>query len=153
MEKKIERNDPCWCGSGRKYKACHMHMDDRIRSIELQGKIVPRRAILKTPEQIAKIKESAKINIEILDYVADHIKAGISTLEIDEWVSTITKKHGGIPAPLNYEGFPKNVCTISYISFRNRNLRIVDIKQEFKRNCNIWTIACHINVYYYRAYT
>ena len=111
MEKKIERNDPCWCGSGRKYKACHMHMDDRIRSIELQGKIVPRRAILKTPEQIAKIKESAKINIEILDYVADHIKAGISTLEIDEWVSTITKKHGGIPAPLNYEGFPKNVCT------------------------------------------
>ena len=67
--------------------------------------------MIKTPEQIAKIKESAKINIEILDYVAAHIKAGITTEEIDQWVYDITTKHGAIPAPLNYEGFPKSVCT------------------------------------------
>lgn len=58
-----------------------------------------------------KIKESAKINIAVLDYVAEHIKAGISTAEIDKWVYDITTKMGGVPAPLNFEGFPKSVCT------------------------------------------
>lgn len=47
----------------------------------------------------------------MLDYVAEHIRAGISTAEIDRWVNEITTKMGGIPAPLNYEGFPKSVCT------------------------------------------
>ncbi len=40
--KKLGRNDACWCGSGKKYKACHMAMDEKIESIELQGHIVPR---------------------------------------------------------------------------------------------------------------
>ena len=90
------RNDPCWCGSGKKYKKCH---------------IVPSHEILKNAEKIEKIKESAKINIAVLDYVAEHIKAGISTAEIDKWVYDITTKMGGVPAPLNFEGFPKSVCT------------------------------------------
>ncbi len=47
----------------------------------------------------------------VLDYVAEHIRAGITTEEIDQWVYDFTTKHGGIPAPLNYEGFPKSVCT------------------------------------------
>lgn len=58
-----------------------------------------------------KIKESAKINVEILDYVAEHIKAGVTTQEIDDWVSAMTEKAGAVPAPLNYDGFPKSVCT------------------------------------------
>ena len=66
---------------------------------------------MKNAEQIEKIKESAKINIAVLDYVAEHIKAGISTAEIDKWVYDITTKMGGVPAPLNFEGFPKSVCT------------------------------------------
>ena len=61
--------------------------------------------------RLKKIKESAKINIAVLDYVAEHIKAGISTAEIDKWVYDITTKMGGVPAPLNFEGFPKSVCT------------------------------------------
>ena len=69
------------------------------------------RSLVKNEEQIQKIKESAKINIAVLDYVGEHIKAGISTAEIDRWVYDITTKMGGIPAPLNYEGFPKSVCT------------------------------------------
>ncbi len=109
--KKPGRNDACWCGSGKKYKKCHIDFDERIEEIEAAGHIVPDHSLLKTPEQIEKIKESAKINIAVLDYVAEHIRSGISTAEIDRWVNEITTKMGGIPAPLNYEGFPKSVCT------------------------------------------
>jgi len=105
------RNDPCWCGSGKKYKKCHIDFDEKIEEFECAGHIVPSHEILKNAEQIEKIKESAKINIAVLDYVAEHIKAGISTAEIDKWVYDITTKMGGVPAPLNFEGFPKSVCT------------------------------------------
>lgn len=105
------RNDPCWCGSGKKYKKCHIDFDEKIEEFEGAGHIVPSHEILKNAEQIEKIKESARINIAVLDYVAEHIKAGISTAEIDKWVYDITTKMGGIPAPLNFEGFPKSVCT------------------------------------------
>lgn len=105
------RNDPCWCGSGKKYKKCHINFDEKIEEFEVAGHIVPSHKILKNAEQIEKIKESAKINIAVLDYVAEHIKAGISTAEIDKWVYDITTKMGGVPAPLNFEGFPKSVCT------------------------------------------
>lgn len=105
------RNDPCWCGSGKKYKKCHIDFDEKIEEFEVAGHIVPSHEILKNAEQIEKIKESAKINITVLDYVAEHIKAGISTAEIDKWVYDITTKMGGVPAPLNFEGFPKSVCT------------------------------------------
>lgn len=105
------RNDPCWCGSGKKYKKCHIDFDEKIEEFEGAGHIVPSHAILKNAEQIEKIKKSAKINIAVLDYVAEHIKAGISTAEIDKWVYDITTKMGGVPAPLNFEGFPKSVCT------------------------------------------
>lgn len=105
------RNDHCWCGSGKKYKKCHIDFDEKIEEFEGAGHIVPSHEILKNAEQIEKIKESAKINIAVLDYVAEHIKAGISTAEIDKWVYDITTKMGGVPAPLNFEGFPKSVCT------------------------------------------
>lgn len=111
MMDKPGRNDNCWCGSGKKYKKCHIDFDEKIEEYECAGHIVPSHKILKTAEQIEKIKESAKINIAVLDYVSEHIKAGITTAEIDKWVYDITTKMGGIPAPLNYEGFPKSVCT------------------------------------------
>lgn len=110
-EMKIGRNDPCWCGSGRKYKQCHEAFDHKIASFERAGHIVPPHEIIKTPEQIAGIKESAKINIACLDEVAEQIHAGMSTQEIDDIVYRVTTEMGGIPAPLNYEGFPKSVCT------------------------------------------
>ena len=105
------RNDVCWCGSGKKYKKCHMDFDRRLHEYELAGAEVPSHSLLKTPEQLAGIRESAKINIAVLDYVAQHIRAGITTEEIDKWVYEQTVLRGGIPAPLNYEGYPKSVCT------------------------------------------
>jgi len=107
----IGRNSPCWCGSNRKYKQCHMEFDEKIEEFRRRGAKVPDRKIIKTPEQIEGIKKSAVINMACLDYIGEHIKAGISTQEIDDWVSRITKEMGGIPATLGYEGFPKSVCT------------------------------------------
>ncbi len=105
------RNDECWCGSGKKYKKCHIDFDEKIEEYEVQGFEVPDHTIIKTKAQIEKIKDSAKINIAVLDYVSEHIKAGVTTEEINDWVNDITYKMGGIPAPLNFEGFPKSVCT------------------------------------------
>ena len=91
------------------------HMDqnliNKLMELESQGEIVPDPSILKTPEQIEAIKKSADLNTAVLDHVAKHIRAGISTAEIDELVFNYTTEHGGIPAPLGFEGFPKSVCT------------------------------------------
>ncbi|MBQ4397351.1 MAG: methionyl aminopeptidase [Clostridia bacterium] len=108
---KIGRNDPCWCGSGVKYKKCHLDFDRQISRYRDMGAEVPTRGMIKTPAQIAGIRESAKINIAVLDYVAAHIQAGVTTEEIDQWVYQETVKRGGLPAPLHYEGYPKSVCT------------------------------------------
>ena len=107
----MERNDPCWCGSGKKYKKCHMPIEEKIKLHRDRGEIVPSRKLLKTPAQIEKIKKSAALNTAVLDEVAAHIRAGMSTAEIDKIVYDFTTAHGGIPAPLNYQGFPKSVCT------------------------------------------
>lgn len=109
--KKIGRNDPCWCGSGKKYKQCHQAFDEKKKQFKLQGEEVPTRDMIKNESEIAMIKESAKINTAVLDEVAKHIREGMTTQEIDDIVYNYTTSLGAIPAPLNYEGFPKSVCT------------------------------------------
>ncbi|MBS5520894.1 MAG: methionyl aminopeptidase [Clostridiales bacterium] len=111
MSTKLERNDPCWCGSGQKYKKCHMAFDEKIQHFADQGHSVPDHSMIKTPEQIRLIKESCKINNAVLDYVAANLGPGVSTGEIDKMVYEKTTELGGIPAPLGFEGFPKSVCT------------------------------------------
>lgn len=108
---KLGRNDACWCGSEKKYKKCHWDFDNKIEEFRRKGAIVPDHDMIKTPKQIEGIRKSAKINIAVLDYVAEHIKEGVTTDEIDQWVYKETVKRGGIPAPLGYEGFPRSVCT------------------------------------------
>lgn len=107
----MKRNELCWCGSGKKYKKCHLAIEERIAYHEEKGEIVPTRDILKTIPQIEGIKKSARLNTAVLDHVAEHIHAGMSTEEIDRLVYDFTVSHGGIPAPLHYQGFPKSVCT------------------------------------------
>ncbi|MBQ9673602.1 MAG: methionyl aminopeptidase [Ruminococcus sp.] len=111
MSNKIGRNEPCWCGSGKKYKSCHRDFDDKISFIEAEGHIVPGHKIIKTPQQIEKIKESCKINVAVLDYIEQNIHEGMTTAEINKIVYEMTTDMGGIPAPLNYEGYPYSVCT------------------------------------------
>lgn len=108
---KIGRNDECWCKSGLKYKQCHEEFDKRIDTIAREGHVVPDWDIIKTPDQVEMIKKSAQINMACLDEVAKQIHIGMSTQEIDDIVNDVTYCMGGIPAPLDYEGFPKSVCT------------------------------------------
>ncbi|MDY5533819.1 MAG: M24 family metallopeptidase, partial [Butyricimonas virosa] len=86
-------------------------IEEKIKLYRRQGHIVPPRKIIKNAEQIEGIRESCKVNIAVLDYISGKIKEGVSTEEIDRWVYEQTTRLHGIPAPLNYEGFPKSVCT------------------------------------------
>lgn len=112
MFKKLERNDPCWCGSGRKYKKCHEAFDEKIRKIQEEGHIVPCHELIKTPEQIAAIRESCAINIAVLG-LCGGAYPGRHQHRADRPVGVSDHKQSGAAsqAPLNYEGFPKSVCT------------------------------------------
>jgi len=105
------RNEPCWCGSGKKYKKCHEQEDERLQELYNDGHEVLVRSLLKTPADIDGVKYSAEVNKGVLDYVGERIGPGVSTAQIDKWVYDYTVAHDAIPAPLNFEGFPKSVCT------------------------------------------
>lgn len=111
MKMVIDRNSKCWCGSGLKYKRCHLEFDERLAQLKSQNCIIPPRDIIKNEEEIEGIRQSAKINNEVLDLVAKEIHEGMSTAEIDKLVYDYTVSQGAVPAPLNFEGFPKSVCT------------------------------------------
>jgi methionyl aminopeptidase len=85
--------------------------DKKILAYQNEGHLVPTRNLIKTPEQIEGIRISGLINTGVLDLVAQEIHEGMSTAQIDKLVYDFTVSHGAIPAPLNYEGFPKSVCT------------------------------------------
>lgn len=106
----LNRNDQCWCNSGKKYKKCHMEFDEKLAAYKAKGHEVPSNDMIKNNEQIEGIKESAKINNAVLDLVQEKIKVGMNTEEINKLVHDFTVNSGGIPAPLNYGGFPKSVC-------------------------------------------
>ena len=86
-------------------------LDKKILYMQDHGHLVPTRELIKTPEQIEGIRRSGVINTGVLDLVAQEIKEGMSTAAIDKLVYDYTMDHGAIPAPLNYEGCPKSVCT------------------------------------------
>ena len=86
-------------------------IEEKLKYYRRQGHVIPPRKIIENAEQIEGIRESAKINTAVLDHVAAHIHEGMSTEDINTLVYDFTVAHGAIPAPLNYEGFPKSVCT------------------------------------------
>ena len=93
------------------YGICHMEFDKKLEMYKKKFHKVPPRTIIKNEKQLQGMRDSAKINIAVLDYVAEHIHEGMTTEEIDQMVYEKTTAMGGVPAPLNYEGFPKSVCT------------------------------------------
>ena len=86
-------------------------LDKKVLYFQNKGCLVPTRELIKTPEQIEGIRRSGLLNTAVLDKVAESIKEGMSTADIDKIVYDYTTSHGGIPACLGYEGFPKSVCT------------------------------------------
>lgn len=69
-------------------------------------------AIIKTPDQIEKMRVAGRLAAEVLEIIEPYIKAGVSTGELDRICHDyIVNVQQAIPAPLNYHGFPKSICT------------------------------------------
>lgn len=66
---------------------------------------------IKTKEEIELMRKSGKLAAETLVYLEKYLKVGMSTLEVNDLCHDFILSHGAIPAPLNYKGFPKSVCT------------------------------------------
>jgi methionine aminopeptidase, type I len=106
----LNRNDLCWCKSGVKYKNCHLEFDKKLSDLKRKGHIVPTKDLIKTKEQIEGIRKSAEVNNGLLDLISENIKEGMTTEQIDKLAYDYTISKGGIPADLNYDGFPKSIC-------------------------------------------
>lgn len=111
------RNDPCWCGSGKKWKHCHYPTAEKISpNPNLAARTLywnKYKIRLKTEEQIAGIKAASALTAKILDATAEMAKAGVTTLELNDYAHKLTLEAGAIPATLGY-GFPpykKSICT------------------------------------------
>lgn len=63
------------------------------------------------PEDFAKMRLSGQLAAETLDYITEFVKPGVTTDELNNLCHAFIIKHGAIPAPLNYKGFPKSICT------------------------------------------
>lgn len=68
-------------------------------------------SLIKTKAQIEGIRKAGRLNVEILDMLAGRIREGVTTEAIDQWVHEYTLAKGAVPAPLNYKGYPKSICT------------------------------------------
>jgi len=127
---KLKSNDPCWCGSGKKFKRCHKPSYDRI----VPGILSPRREVpagieptpwaiaggasnrsepnVKTPEVIERLRRTGPAAAEVLRVTGEAIAPGVTTDELDRICHEATIAAGGYPSPLNYHGtYPKSLCT------------------------------------------
>ncbi len=110
----ISRNDPCFCGSGKKWKKCHFPTLPPESREDLASTYLKKYQIyLKTPEQIEGIRRSCKLSAEILKKTCAMAKIGVTTLELNDYSMELHKQVGAIPAPLGYGDppFPKAICT------------------------------------------
>lgn len=68
--------------------------------------------IIKTPEEQEKMRVAGRLAAEVLEMIAPHVQPGVTTDELDRLCHDyIVKVQQAIPAPLNYHGFPKSICT------------------------------------------
>jgi len=105
------RNDLCPCGSGLKYKKCCLGKSASDLG-DLAGVYANQHNIrLKQPQDIEGIRRAGQLVIQTLDLVEAMIRPGITTNAINTLVHDFTIQNQATPAPLNYRGFPKSVCT------------------------------------------
>ncbi|KIC76608.1 Methionine aminopeptidase [Neochlamydia sp. TUME1] len=115
----IGRNNECWCKSGKKWKKCHFpHLDPKLKETEhsqfLRKEYLKRyNIILKNEQEIKGIRKACHLASYILEETCKIAKAGITTLEINDFAHQLHLDMGAIPAPLHYghPPFPKSICT------------------------------------------
>lgn len=106
------RNDLCPCGSGLKYKRCCMQNQPSAHNISVADLYLKNYRIkLKTAKDIDGIRKAGKLVVDTLWLAKEFIRPGITTNDINRLVHDYTIKHCARPAPLNYRGFPKSICT------------------------------------------
>ena len=123
----LKANDPCWCGSGKKFKRCHKAADANVRP----GRISPTRAVpteiprppyaesgqavrhaedpVQSPDVIERMRGAGRAAAEVLEGRAA-VRPGITTTRSTA-SATRRDRRGGYPSTLNYRGFPKSLCT------------------------------------------
>lgn len=110
----LGRNDPCWCGSGSKWKKCHY--PDICKPLEKNLKqeyFDKHRIFLKDKSQIIGIRAACQCASSILDALCKEAKQGITTNELNALAEKLHRSYGATAAPLNYGSppFPKSICT------------------------------------------
>ena len=116
----ISRNDPCWCGSKKKWKQCHFPNEGATKQLVQNNQDLTAqywkqyRIIIKNEEQIAGIRKACQLTAEILDRTCQLAKEGVTTLELNDFAHKLHLEAGAIPAPLGYGSppFPKSTQTI-----------------------------------------
>ena len=133
-------NEHCWCGSGKKYKRCHMAADrgeasppPRATPRVAKGRVSPRRAVpphiprpdyaetgkpaegavdeILTGERLERMRRSCRAAARVLKLAGQAVRVGVTTDEIDALAHAEYLRLGGYPSTLNYHGFPKSLCT------------------------------------------
>lgn len=67
---------------------------------------------IKNPEEIEKMRVAGRLAAQVLEMIEEHVQPGVSTGELDRICHEyIVNEQRAIPAPLNYRGFPKSICT------------------------------------------
>ncbi len=110
----IGRNDPCWCGSGNKWKKCHFPLENSSESGALAQKYFKTYGIvLKNTKQIEGIKKACRLTAQILKATCSMAKEGITTNELNTFAEKLHAEAGAKAAPLGYGSppFPKSICT------------------------------------------
>ncbi len=69
------------------------------------------RITIHAPEDFEGMRRAGRLAAETLDFITPHVRPGVSTGELDRLCESFIRDHGAIPAPLNYRGFPKSICT------------------------------------------
>lgn len=125
----LKANDPCWCGSGKKFKRCHKVSSHNIAP----GRQSPMRSVppeigrppyaesgqpVRRPENpvqsddvIRRMRVAGRAAAEVLAETGAAVAPGVTTDELDARCHEACIDRGGYPSPLNYSGFPKSLCT------------------------------------------
>ena len=125
----LKSNDPCWCGSGRKFKRCHKVSRGRV----VPGRISPMRTVpeaialtdyylsgepakfdermVKSADVIERMRIAGRVAAEVLADTGAAVAPGVTTDELDAIAHDAYIARGACPSTLNYHGYPKSICT------------------------------------------